>query len=283
MPKTIYPPENVQAHRQQFPNIRIGFVSSVYRELETGSRTHPRGIHLPTAFTADTVALVRTLPGPYQSLLSHIGVKIVLNRNHRALADSTFKRRRIRINVEFLADFRFENGAVIGSSRAARMAYATLFEEATHYLFGWLNFSRTHGYKAAMQRQIASIGKPQRAIMRLERAYNAFGSEGKRAFTRLHPDDKPEELLIDLLRIKDYLAAQNMSPGHINGFMSLTFPDAWPVAQHFEQRLQSAAQDVPRRRPLSASFCPHGIDAQRPQLHRMVRRTLQSDGAFLDR
>jgi hypothetical protein len=277
MPKTIYPRDEDNIYTDRCPNIRIGFVQSVYKEIKSAHQQSAVDGH--ALYMRDVGNLLWQLPRPYRVLLFHIGAKIVLNKDHRALATCSYKHRQIRINVQYLSGFSFEGKSITGSPRAARLSYSSLFEETAHYLVAWMRYHWRPGFQAAMRQEIAQLSPVQRRIMRLEREYNAAGDEIKGGIEHYSHAHQPEELLIDLLRIRNYLAVQGIPKKTVSAFMETHFPLSWPYAKEFDRMVAESARVVLQSRRRASTFerfRPHGANRKNARdAKRTVRQALR--------
>lgn len=190
-------------------------------------------------------------------LIDKIGADIIFHNIKSESGASDYPNKVIEQNLKEFS--RFEYKSQKKPSHNQRWAVATLKEEFIHYLAEHYGFDNSQLWQKAAYRDLMSENKIRDKLFKKQRDYDSSESDIKitpKEYAKdislsdtesdeLYNEWEPgEELLVDLILIRDYLKAKSLSSHEIEKGMNEALPITFTLAMQFEQRLQEEAQRI---------------------------------------
>ena len=203
--------------------------------------------------------LLNGLPDSFRVNLDAIGVTFVFHAREDDSGPCIYADRTIELNLK---EFRRASMSGDGKKRRAdrRWALATLKEEIIHYLASHYRFDNSLSWLWLSFKELRTQNALRKRLRKKQRRYDSSRDEIKLS-PKEYPKDAAliqsvflfilarswepaEELLVDLLLVRDYLATTGETPDTVDKQMQVAFPHTYKAAKGFEQMLSDRAAGI---------------------------------------
>ena len=203
--------------------------------------------------------LLNVLPASFRVNLDAIGVTFVFHARKDDSGACIYADRIIELNLK---EFRRASVSGDGKKRRAdrRWALATLKEEVIHYLASHYKFDNSLSWLWLSFKELQTQNELRKRLRKKQRRYDSSRDEIKLSPKEYRKDaaliqsaflfmlarswEPAEELLVDLLLVRDYLISTGETPGSADNQMQVAFPHTYEAAMRFEQMLTERAAEI---------------------------------------
>jgi hypothetical protein len=236
--------------------------------------------------------LLADLPPEQQLLLELLATIFTFGANDRESGGAHYRTRTIRLNLKEFNQFQYRKRR--SSNANQRWAFATLKEEAIHFLDDHIAFTRQRVWKKAVRLELAMRNVVRDTLCAAQREHDSSDTWEKLSpeeyaadLTLLEravhfitgPSESAWELLADLLLARDYLRVQGNSEPVIERMMQAAFPHTYSLALQFEvSLLRCAAQGVLANSGQDTADPTAGVQTKLPEVQAGWRRIAQAIG-----
>ena len=116
-----------------------------------------------------------------------------------------------------------------------RWCVATLKEEIIHFVATHEGFDSSAAWISAVKRDMKKPSKLRKKLFQKQREYDSSEDEIKCDVEEYKKNERSEEWLVDVLLVRDYLAARGKSEVEIEQKMTKAFPQSYPLARAFQK------------------------------------------------
>lgn len=205
---------------------------------------------------ANLRALLLDLSSAQRILLEALKIKFVFTNIEGESAGSDYSALTLELDIEEFSCFTYQNKSVPIPDQ--RWALSTLKEVALHFLASHFDFDTSREWTEAAARELKTRNEAFKELCQEQRQYDSSSTDEKLSLDEYAADapkgllqkarfnltiqqELCEQLLVDVLLVRDYLVAIAETTTQIHEKMQAAFPNTYPLVLKFERLLEEQA------------------------------------------
>ena len=176
--------------------------------------------------------LLADLPQSYRAAIDQNRIKIKWHNRKKTSGVLDYDRKTIGLSLTEFSRFKYDAALPV---RDQRWCIATLKEEIIHFIATHKGFDSSAAWIDAVKLDMKKPSRLRKKLFRKQREYDSAEDEFKCGIEEYRKKERFEEWLVDILLVRDYLAARGKPEEEIRQKMTKAFPESYPLARAFQK------------------------------------------------